>query len=77
MLVPVEGKLAHDQLLFFLDPVGEFVWNRLNTMSIEAMVDAITDGFDVDEQTARDDLETFLDDLTAAGLAAPSPDADE
>jgi hypothetical protein len=77
VLVPVEGELAHDQVLFFLDPVGEFVWQRLEGVDLEALVGEVTAAFDVDEVTARDDLSVFVNDLAARGLATTKPDADE
>ena len=48
--------------------VGSFLWENCNDASIDDMVHAVCTRFDVDEVTARTDVERFVDDLVARGL---------
>jgi hypothetical protein len=69
ILVPVSGDLARLQEIYVLDEVADHIWQRLDGRTpIEAIVDSLTDTFDVDRETARRDLEAFVEALSAAGL---------
>lgn len=69
LLVPVTGKLADMQRLFFLDPTSEFIWQRINgTTTVRAILDSVTDAFDVDPPTAESDLLEFMAELVESGL---------
>lgn len=51
-----------------LNPVGAFIWSHLPDHDAEAVAHALAGRFDVDLETARDDVRTFLDELLAEGL---------
>ena len=69
ILVPIRGKLADMQKIFSLNPVADFIWNKLDTeMPLESILDQIPIEFDVDEETAREDLFEFINDCIAADL---------
>jgi hypothetical protein len=69
-LVPVRGKLADLQRMFVLNSVGECIWELLNgTRNRDDIVTLIADRFEVDRQRAVADVEEFLLDLNAHGLA--------
>lgn len=52
-----------------LDPVGALIWQELTEGSEPSSVLAkILDRFDVDEATARADMEEFIEKLRASGL---------
>jgi hypothetical protein len=54
---------------FELDPVGSLVWEEIGSGApLEALVDRVTEVFEVDAETARGDLEEFLGELVARGL---------
>ncbi len=48
---------------------GAVVWKLLqDTTTLDAMVDAVLEVYDVDDATARADLQAFLDDLAGRHL---------
>jgi len=54
-----------------LNPVAIKVFAMLDgSHTVEAIVAAVTDEFDVDDQQASTDVHAFLDDLSANGLLA-------
>ena len=54
---------------FSLNAVGVVVWNRLeHDATIDELVGAVTAEFDVDEVTARRDIEVLLRSLLDEGL---------
>ena len=53
-----------------LNPVGAFIWSHLPDHDAEAVARALAGRFEVDLQTARADVRTFLDELLAEGLIA-------
>ncbi len=63
---------AHDVKV--LNPVGSAIYGLLDgTRDLDAIVRAVVAEFDVDEATARKDVEDFLADLRERGmLAAPA-----
>lgn len=77
LLVPVRGELAHLQQMFVLNPVGDFIWSRLDGgTDVGGLVEAVVEEFDVSREEARSDLEEFLGRLAEAGLAsAVEPEA--
>lgn len=81
ILVPVRGELARLQQLFVLDEVGEHIWNLIDgARGTESLLSAVVKTFEVDVDTAREDLVEFLSDLEDAGLVVaaggPSPPAE-
>lgn len=64
ILVPV-GKTALDSNgLFMLNELGGFLWDLLpEADSVEALTDAVLQSYDVDEATAKADIEEFLETL--------------
>ncbi|MDB4929118.1 MAG: PqqD family protein [Myxococcaceae bacterium] len=52
--------------------VGSFLWERCDNATLDQMVAAVRARFDVDEATARADVEGFVDDLVARGLLRPA-----
>ena len=63
-LVPL-GKTVYDSNgLFVLTDLGAFIWDRLpEAEDPEAILRAILEEYDVEEKTARADLEEFLGKL--------------
>ena len=53
-------------VLISVNDVGAFLWELLqNDVSMEALVAAVLDEYEVDETTAREDIQEFLDALVA------------
>ena len=56
---------------FGLDDVGSFVWRRLQrTTTLDALIAAVTDEYDVAADRAETDLRALIADLRAADLVA-------
>ena len=71
LLVPLRGRLADMQSLFALDPVAEFIWQRLDgKQSLADISAAIVESFEVQADEAEVDLREFVAALVQAGLAA-------
>ncbi len=51
-----------------LNDTGSLIWSLLETRDLDAVVDAVAERFDIDETTARDDVDSFLSDLSKRGL---------
>lgn len=69
-LVPIHGHLADLQELFVLNEVGRWLWDHLDdSCLLDDLVGGVVADFEVDEETARRDIEGFLRQLVEAGLA--------
>lgn len=56
---------------FGLDPVGALLWEGLTSGDLPSQVcDKILESFEVDRDTAEDDLRTFLGELAESDLIA-------
>lgn len=68
-LVPVGQTLYGSNGLFILTEVGGFIWDLLPNAENETdIVTAILDQYDVDEATAKADVEQFLSKLKALDI---------
>ncbi|NCA76369.1 MAG: PqqD family protein [Alphaproteobacteria bacterium] len=64
ILVPVTSHVADMTELFTLNEVGSFIWERIDGTLTEAkLVEAIIWEFEVDRETAQNDLSEFLNEL--------------
>jgi hypothetical protein len=77
VLVPVTREAGDLEYVFSLNPVGAFVWDRLETpATLDALAEAVAASFDVAADEARNDVAAFLDQLDEAGLLqAPAGEA--
>ena len=63
-LVPLGKTVYQNKGLFILTEVGAFLWDRLaQAESQEELAAAVLEEYDIDESTARADIQTFLDKL--------------
>lgn len=61
IIVPLTGNVAQMNALFTLNETGKFIWeNTTEEKSIEQLVLDMTETFDIDSATARNDIEAFL-----------------
>ena len=52
-----------------MNPVASFIWDKLDGQTtMEQLVNAITNNFDVDQSVAKNDLESLLNELTDLNL---------
>ena len=69
ILVPLRGKLVDMQKIFALNPVGDFIWQRLDGQQTAADICRQACAvFDGDQKTIENDVNAFLGDLIAAEL---------
>jgi len=77
-LVPIRGSLAELQDLFVVNEVGQWVWKRLDgEHSVDDLASEACREFDVTPDAAHADVEAFLGEVLAAGLAEPADGAED
>jgi len=63
--------LPDQSVVKVLNPVGSKIYSMLDgTNSVDQIVDAIVEDFEVDRERAAKDVEAFLDELEAEGMLA-------
>jgi hypothetical protein len=74
-LVPIRGHLADLQELFVLNETGSWIWERLDARgcAFDELVQGLILEFEVDEETARRDVEIFARQLVEWGLGETMP----
>lgn len=69
LLVPIRGELADMQRIYSLNPVADFIWERIDgAATVAAIADAVIDGFETDADGALQDTHALIAELAAAGL---------
>jgi hypothetical protein len=68
-LIPM-GKTIYDTNgMFILTEMGAFLWDLLpQAQGPEDLVQAVLAEYEVDEQTAREDIDAFLEKLSGMGI---------
>ena len=70
-VVMATGSTMHMSGMTTINETGEFIWDQLLSDTDEdSVVRAMCDEFDVDEQTARKDVQEFVGMLSKAGFLA-------
>ncbi len=70
LLVPIRRDAAELKSIFMVTGVGAFVWELLDgERSLEAVLAAILDHYEVGAEEARVDLRAFVERLAEAGIA--------
>jgi hypothetical protein len=68
-LVPVCGSPVDMESIFVLNPVGDFIWQRLDGMhTLQAIHDEMMENFEVTAEQARADAADFIGQLLERGL---------
>lgn len=68
VLVPIRQNVAELDSIYTLNELGAFIWEQLESPKTRAELEgAILEVFDVDEETLRTDLASFIGDLTRIG----------
>ena len=67
ILVPTRRR-AREMALFTLNEVGSYLWERLDGRTSEAeLIAQLVQDFEIDTESAVEDLSLFLRDLRSAG----------
>jgi hypothetical protein len=62
IVVPVGERVIDFKGIMTLNETGYFLWNRLvNDISYDDLLKALLDEYEVDEVTAKNDLDEFLE----------------
>jgi len=62
ILVPIKNNIANMTEIFNLNEVGSFIWDKIDGKNtVDDIVTAIIDEFDIDESTAKKDLTEFIE----------------
>ncbi len=68
VLVPIHQNVADMDCIYTLNPVGAFIWERLDKPATQAELQAaILDEYAADPKILAADLESFLSEMTAIG----------
>ena len=61
---------------FGLDPIGSSIWELLEQqpLSINELVKILVEEYEVDEQTCREDVKKFIDDMSDKKLILQAED---
>ena len=69
ILVPIGNTAMEMNGMITLNEVGVFIWEKLkNICTIEELLEAVLEEFEIDEERARKDLNEFLQQLNEAHL---------
>lgn len=69
LLVPIKGHLADMRRIFALNPVADYVWEKLDGDTVvDQIAAAIFEDFEVSKNEADSDLVELLEELIAAEL---------
>jgi uncharacterized protein YkvS len=64
ILVPLTNNVAQMSELFTLNETARFIWENVNENStIQELAISMTDSFDIDIETAKNDISVFLNHL--------------
>lgn len=68
VLVPIHQQVADMDCLYTMNPVGAFVWERLDGSATQAQIlAAMLDEYDAEPAVIAADLDAFLREMVAIG----------
>lgn len=69
VIIPTGRTVLSFNGLITVNEIGAFLWNHLQeNVTIEELVNYVLDEYEVDEETAREDILEFLDTLVNGGI---------
>jgi len=64
ILVPLTGNVAQMNELFTMNETGRFIWENIDEKNtVEDLENLMTEAFEIDVETARRDIESFIKKL--------------
>lgn len=64
VLVPIVSEVAEMKVIYTLNEVASFIWEKADEInSFNEIVNAVVDNFDIDEQTAVNDINAFFKEI--------------
>lgn len=68
VIVPVGAAASAFPGMITLNSTGAYIWELLESeQTVQSLVDALVERYEVDEAVARTDVETFLEKLRPTG----------
>jgi hypothetical protein len=65
VLVPITNNIADMNSVYTLNETGAFIWEQINgNRNIEEIVSALTTEYHIDNETAKNDVFTFIDNMS-------------
>ena len=69
VIIPIGRTVLSFNGLITVNEIGAFLWNLLQEdVTKEDLVAKVLDEYEVDEETAREDIQEFLDTLVRGGI---------
>ena len=69
VIIPTGKTVLSFKVLITVNEVGADLWKMLQSdVTFEDLVQGILDIYDVDEETAKEDIQEFLDTLVEGGI---------
>lgn len=69
IIVPIGEAVINFNGMVTVNEVGKFIWEQLyEDLAQEELLQRIIQEYDIDEQTAAEDMKEFLDKLKQGGL---------
>lgn len=69
VIIPTGQTVLYFNGLITVNEIGAFLWNLLqDEVTVEDLVKSVLNEYDVDEVTAREDIQEFLDTLVNGGI---------
>lgn len=64
ILVPLTGNVAKMNEMFTMNETGKLIWENINEYTtLEELENVVTNEFSIDIETARMDIESFINQL--------------
>jgi methyltransferase-like protein len=64
VLVPITNNIADMNSVYTLNETGAFIWEKIDgKRSVEDIIDALADEYDIDQQTAESDVFSFIENM--------------
>ena len=65
VLVPIANNIADMNSVYTLNETGAFIWDHINgERSVAELIDAVTTEYDIDDETAKEDVFSFIDNMS-------------
>jgi methyltransferase-like protein len=65
VLVPITNNIADMNSVYTLNETGAFIWEQIDgKRSVEDIINAVADEYDIDKQTAESDVFTFIENMS-------------
>ena len=74
LIVPIKNRVGDLDSIYTLNEVATIIWQLVNGQtSVDKIIDAVHDAYDVDREEATKDTVEFLDSLEKEGLIKDHP----